>query len=178
MSGGPRVTSEAVARISFPLFGLPPSWEGDHSFGAGGITLHADGPDEIHSLTLVHGWREDRWARSVAVRSTAPDPYRDRYEPHVVGDGSIEGMLSELRELAGLPISDDYLPSEFPLTIPVDGEPRTFVAIEADGWWMALSVGSDASIKIMARQWTIDDVKLVRISDFRPYFEDLRGWSP
>jgi hypothetical protein len=87
VTGRSSVTPEAVERISFPLFGLPPSWDGDHSFGAGGMTLHDDQPDEIHSLELVHGWREDRWVRSLAVRSTAPDPYRDRYEPHVVGDG-------------------------------------------------------------------------------------------
>jgi hypothetical protein len=179
VTGGPRVTPEAVAGISFPLFGPPPSWEGDRSFGAGGMTLHSDRPNEIHSLELVHGWREDRWRRSLAVRSTAPDPYRDRYTPHVLADGSVEGMLWEIREVrAGLPVPEDYVPVEFPLTISVDGKPRISAAVEAETWWMALYVGGDASIRITAKRFAIAEVELVRISDFRPYFEDLRGWIP
>jgi hypothetical protein len=142
------------------------------------MTLHSDGPNEIHSLELVHGRREDRWRRSVAVRSTAPDPYRHRYAPHVFGDGSVEGMLWEIREARALPVPEDYVPVEFPLTISVDAEPRTFLAVEAETWWVALFVGSDATIKITAEGSAIGDVELVRVSDFRPYFEDLRDWRP
>jgi hypothetical protein len=72
------------------------------------------------------------------------------------------------------------LPAESALTILVDGEPTRFSAIHSAEWWMALYVGSNVSIRVIAKRFEgqVEDVELVAISDFHRYVEDMRGWEP
>jgi hypothetical protein len=64
--------------------------------------------------------------------------------------------------------------------VHVDGEPTRFSVVLSDEWWMALHIGSNVSIRVIARRFDIEaeDLELVTISDFRRYIEDLRGWEP
>ena len=116
--------------------------------------------------------------RSLVVRSTAPDPYTDRYTLHVVSGESTDQKLDELRHRWGLPVPDGFVPTESPLTIVVEGDPTSFCAIRSEEWWIALHTGSNVSIMVIAKRFDVKDVELVAISDLRRYLGDLRGWEP
>src|SRR6476620_8437387 len=143
---GTHITEDRLRRLSFPVYGLPPSWQGDRWFGAGTVGVSEAGEDQVLSLQLGHGWRDSMAVRSLIVRSRPPDPYGDRYTPHVVSGDSPDQAIDELRHRWGLPVPDGSVPTESPLTIVVEGEATPFSAIRSEEWWIALHTGSNASI--------------------------------
>jgi hypothetical protein len=181
MTGSHATKEDMLGRLSFPVFGLPPSWDGDRWLGADKVGVGGPRGDEILALQLGHGWRDLMALRCLSVRSTVPDPCADRYTPRVVGRDPMDQAIYELRHRWGLPVPEGYvLPAESPLTILVDGEPTRFSAIFSEEWWMALHVASNVSIRVIAKRFEMEaeDVELVTITDFHRYLEDLRGWEP
>ena len=160
------VSNEAVyERVSFPLYGLPSSWEGARWVGGWGgdsfYSLAHGGPDSpvlrVGSFS-VSGWRIEDIEIGIA---TQVDLLLDRPDP------SPEDWLRVMMDLVSA------LPWE-EVTLPVDGELVPFRILRNGSAWEARSMSDEIRVVLDGRfggGFPIDEVTLVRITDAQPYLE-------
>ncbi len=182
-----RREEEALRAAPFPIYGLPPSWEGPRLLGGmawGGIGRDV-GPTE---LELAHGDPEDPTGLMLRVSSSL-----SRGEP----DLPLELVRRQLGEWlwqeqkrppTGLPqeglrewvrardreFRRRVIPSFTPVRIPVDGEPVRFDHLPEGRAWVAVGGTDDLTITLRARNLAVEAVELVRVNDVEPYVEGSR----
>lgn len=158
-------------RVTFPLYGLPPSWDGPRWVGesAGGVN-----PDRFQ---LAHGQRWD--GPNLRATSWRPDWY-----PYPEIGSSIAGMVGALdtnppdgggqtwqREIEQL---SDALNWEV-VPILVDEKEVMFRLITHDDDWGGYSLDKSVAVDMVARSFT-RAIQLVRITDAMPYIEGTRAY--
>lgn len=68
-----REQEERFRRAPFPLYGLPPTWEGTRRLGGESYSKDRFRRATIHSLSLVHGSNVEGQGPSLDVETSIPD---------------------------------------------------------------------------------------------------------
>lgn len=166
---------EAVAKVAFPLYGLPPDWPGRRFLGGGQrswpepMDCERD-PGVLHSLGLVHGTNVQGEGPMLVVETALPDadsgggPLRVAAERLWAGRVSTEGEPSRP--------GDPWLRLvRSSAEIHVDGQPVLLdVVTSADnGAWVGRGQLPACRLTLEAEEFPVDDIELVRVLDVAPY---------
>jgi hypothetical protein len=163
----------------FPLFGLPPSWNGARFLG-GGWWAGMQGHERTKALSLVHG---------SVVRGGGPILGVETASEFSIGGGALlngagmvwEGVSSSIEEAIQDLARDDPpwdLPDSFPvrtgLVLPVDAVPTSFDAfVDSDGWVARAEVGPHF-VTVTGTSFDTAEVELERIIDIEPHIVGTR----
>lgn len=154
----------AYERVSFPLYGLPKSWEGARWVGGWGgdfYSLAHGGPDS--PVLRVASFSETGWhIEDIEIGiATEVDLLLER------PDAGPEDWLSVMMGLV------DALPWE-EITLPVNDERVPFKLLRNGSMWEARSMGDAIRVTLDGRfggGFPVEDVELVTIDDAAPYLE-------
>jgi hypothetical protein len=184
-----RPPEERFANAPFPLYGLPPDWNGVRFLGDVGWRWERPGPDETIALTLVHGTVVEGLA---AIPVVHPELL---VETSVLGDTGASGILRILAEGVwtgeAATVAEawtilrerdeaqehpyvDPLPTRGQAVIPVDGAPVTFDLISGRLAWVAQAKVGANRVTTEGHGFNIEDVQLVQVHDLGPYFDGSR----
>lgn len=159
-------------RAPFPLYGLPPSFEGPRAFGESAVT-EEDGYETVEYLGLAHGSQRDDAPHLDVITATvegAPDTL-DALAAGVgvtLVPGSRPGAMTEaLVESHGRVhrITRDLL---------VDGQPVEASGFEVDRYWVLQARVGDQVVTAAATSWPTEDLTLVRVPNLDSYIEGSR----
>jgi len=158
----------------FPLYGLPPSWDGARFLG-GGWWEGMPGRKRTKALSLVHG---------TLVQGEGPVLTVETASEFSIGGGGLlnaAGMVWEHRSpsieeaFEELTRDDPHgdLPGAFPvrteLLINIDAVPVSFDAFVDGGRWVARAEVGSNFVTVEGFSFDPDDVALVEIADVGPY---------
>jgi hypothetical protein len=172
----------------FPLYGLPPSWEGQRFLGGmgwGGMGRDAG----LNRLELAHGDPEDPKGTELRVSSSVA-----RGEPELPEELLLRQLAESLWHEVHRPPPE--LPAErfhewadargrgyrrretppfTPVRVPVDGEPVAFSYLAEGFACVALGRRGTITITLRGRHLDVAQVELVTIRDVEPYVEGSKS---
>ena len=170
-----RERTEARFRSApFPLFGLPPSWNGARFLG-GGWWGGMPGEERTKALSLVHG---------TLVQGEGPILGVETASGFSIGGGGLlnsagmvwEGISPSIEEAFQELTRDDPhwdLPDSFPvrseLVFTVDAVPTSFDAFVDNDEWVARAEVGPLYVTVTGNFFYTAEVALVRIIDIEPY---------
>lgn len=177
-----RREEEAFRNAPFPLYGLPPSWEGLRSLGGmgwggmgkdAGLTMlelrHGDpeDPDGMElrvSSSVSRGERQLPWP--VVLRGLAEDLWVERHPPPPDHERLRQWGKAREREHRR-----QESPPFTPVPIPVDGEPVPFDHLSDGPPWVAATRRDGLTITLRARNLSVETIELATVRDVEPYIE-------
>ena len=159
---------EAVARCSFPVYGLDGSWTGRRWLGGWGG--HDGGLDR---LELAHGDAWDENAALVRITTWGVEvPLRRQQAAHTLAQSLWHETGTRSEAMASTFSGEDPTASWLPLALPVDGDAVPFRSLSAGPRWVALGEIGSLLVGLTARNIAPADVALVTIPDPTVYLAD------
>ena len=160
----------------WPLFGLPVSWQGKRFLGG-----HSESDTTINALQLAHGdpWNPEAPQLRVEV-SGREEPLRFLAENlwHQARRAP-EGLLPEefaawtTKQMIEIETRPD--PAWGHRTILVDGMPVEFDFLGEGHSWVGRGRIGNVVLTLTARNFSVEDAALVKITDVEPYIRGSRG---
>jgi len=178
-----RRTERRFRGAPFPLYGLPPSWQGDRSLGGGGWSGRTG--ELISSLSLVHGALVEGEGPMLTVETALPDEAhgggRLRVLAEEVWSGRAWTIVQALDHLrAPWPIGlefDATPPSRTTELVVVDQVPVEFDVFSHPDHWVAASLVGGYRVTLEAERFPIQGLQLVRVTDLEPYMVGTRRFE-
>ncbi|HEX2029896.1 MAG TPA: hypothetical protein VHL78_00640 [Actinomycetota bacterium] len=145
-------------RPPFPLYGLPPSWEGPRSAGGWGATM-----GRVNRITLVHGSEGQRGTLAVETWNALPDD-----------------ALALVRGIAADELEGDRGAASDPsagggrwerTTLRVEGKALPFDLARRGDWWAAVGRVPTGVVVLQGHRFPLERLELVRVLDTTPYVE-------
>ncbi|MEO6798034.1 MAG: hypothetical protein ABI401_08580 [Candidatus Dormibacter sp.] len=159
----------------WPLFGLPPSWQGKRFLGG-----HSVSDRTISALALAHGdpWNPDTALLRVQV-SGRDEPLRFLAENlwHVAARPP-EGLLPEefsvwsTKQMIEIRARPD--PDWGHQTIPIDGIPVECDFLGEGHCWVGQATIGNVFLTLTGTNFPVEDAALVKIADVEPYIQGGR----
>jgi len=184
-----RPPEERFANAPFPLYGLPPDWNGARFLGDVSWRWERPGPDETTALTLAHGTIVNGLAamqvvypellvETAVLRDTgASGILRILAECVWTGDAATVAeawtILRERDEAQAHPYVDP-LPTRGHAVIRVEGAPLPFDLISGRLAWVAQTWVGANRVTTEGHGFDIEDVQLVQVHDLGPYVDGSR----
>lgn len=179
-----RVDREMAAEFraaALPLYGLPASWVGRRHLGGYGQRQPAKGGRPVvTSMSLAHGdpLAGDGPELRVEVRAGPEGPASApaaELRALLADDLQWNAALAERRGAGPAPLPADQGEAAWSeTTIPVDGRPVAFARLAVGRHWVAYAELEDRTLVLSARDFPVDQVALVRITDVEPYVDGTR----
>ncbi|MGH2652881.1 MAG: hypothetical protein ACRDHV_00835 [Actinomycetota bacterium] len=166
----------------FPLYGLPPSWQGPRFLGGMGRDAG------VTQLELAHGGPDDPSGMELRASSSVA-----RGEPDLPEEFLLRELAESLWHEVHRPPPDlpaerfhawaesrerEYRRRETPpfsqVVIPMDGEPTRFASLAEESTWVALGRTGHVTITLRGRNLDVGQVELVTVRDVEQYIEGSR----
>lgn len=170
----------------FPLYGLPPSWEGGRFLG-GGSWGGVRGRQQTHSLSLVHGVLVEGEGPMLVVETALPDEAGGGGSLRVLAEELWTGRANDVPDAAtrlrnrwvGHPHRAEFspLPSRTGEAVLVEGRPVFFDVLSQLGHVVGRARVGTFDVTIEGSQFALQGVGLVRISDLGPYILGTRRFE-
>jgi hypothetical protein len=153
--------AQAVRRMPFPMYGLPPGWECRRSIMGSSYGKQTG----LHGVRLGHRIGNGQKPVEVTVATST-------------GRGSVADIKEEVEFDLGLRDEHDETVGQLEwmrMRIPVDGAPTEFEVIAGRGAeWGAVGAVGDVVVGVEVRNFAMADVVLERVTDVEPYVAGAR----
>lgn len=167
-----RQQADLFRNAPFPLYGLPPSWQGLRHLASSASGWGVDMPFQIEALGLGHGDPADTDGGYLHVETMADDS-----DPATRRRDLAEWLWMETEEGRGQSTAGDWVqmlwarpdPAWSSVTITVDGLPVEFAWFREADCWAAQADLDGCAVLLRAHRISLDAVELVRIADVEPY---------
>lgn len=181
-----RRTERWFRTAPFPIYGLPPSWEGGRFLG--GVSWHGQGERQIvTALSLVHWTLVVGKGLTLVVETALPNEPRGGDSLRVLAEEVWSGRAQTAAEAL------DHLRARWP---DIDPDPDTAppirarrqllvnkVLVEFDVFsrpaqsWVASGTVGGYSVTLEAQGFRIEALELVQVTDLEPYIEGTRRFE-
>lgn len=172
-------TETRFANAPFPLYGLPPDWEGTRFLG-GGWWGGSPGREQTKALSLVHGTNIQGDGPMLAVEtSSEPSTGGDVLETvaGMIRSGHAPDVRGAIEDLDGTGMARGHDPAgvrrdrrEF----VVDSDATTFDLLAYGEEWVAWAEVGRVLVMVTGNPFDPNDVELVRVTDLEPYVHGSR----
>jgi hypothetical protein len=176
---------ERFLAAPFPLYGLPPAWQGPRHLGGWEGSWARGQRPATTALSLAHG---DQLADQgpqlrVEVRVGHADTghvatLRGEHRRSLAEElwlqaaPQVRDLAGHVERLAAVRRRPD--PAWSKVTIPVDGRPVGFAWLAEGRHWVASAELDGRTLTLHARDLPVGSVELVPVSDLEPYFQGQR----
>lgn len=158
----------AFLEVVLPLYGLPPGSEVARALGE----LTRREVPRTRDGRAIEGTTHTSGLRVGLVHGSLFGAPRLQVLTSTLGASTPEYLLG--RELGRRTMRGVHGAQHRRMTLSIDDELAEFVGLERDGVCVACTDREDHSVCVIAQDWELSDLALVRVTDLTPYLE---GWE-
>jgi hypothetical protein len=171
-------------RAPFPLYGLPPSWEGRRFLGGGSWSGWRS--ERVHSLSLVHGSLVEGEGPMLVTETAAAGAPAGGGVLRVVAEDlwnrNVRNVEDAVAALSHEPPQDRDLvtsptPSRAKALIVVEGTTVVFDVLSRLGNWVGRATVEGFLVTIEGQDFPLQGLEVVRIKDLGPYIRGSREFE-
>jgi hypothetical protein len=181
-----RRTESRFQRAPFPLYGLPPWWQGERFLGGGGWGRER-GRETIHALSLVHGTLVEGEGPILSVETSVPRQSGGGRPLRVFAEELWTGRASDVADAwarlrhrwAGHPMEVELspLPTRTKEAVSIEARPVLVDILSQPAHWVGRARIGEWDLTIEGFEFERERLGLVRITDIWPYIAGTRRFE-
>jgi hypothetical protein len=181
-----RRTERCFRTAPFPLYGLPPSWQGGRFLGGG--SWHGQGKRQVvTALSLVHGTLVVGKGLTLVVETALPSEPRGGDSFRVLAEEVWSGRAQTVAEaLDHLRVRSPDMDPDLDTAPPIRARRQLLVnnaLVEFDVFsrpaqsWVASGTVGGYRVTLEAQGFRIEGLELVQVTDLEPYIQGTRRFE-